>query len=75
MSAPSGLALFQENGTRKFLGSDSGSTNRPQQTFARAMTAATQNGSRGDLVLVRNFESKKEFTAVVVDEHRVQVRF
>jgi flagella basal body P-ring formation protein FlgA len=36
---------------------------------------ATQNGGRGDLVLVRNLESKKEFTAVVVDENRVQVRF
>jgi flagella basal body P-ring formation protein FlgA len=36
---------------------------------------ATQNGGRGDLVLVRNQESKREFTAVVVDENRVQVRF
>jgi flagella basal body P-ring formation protein FlgA len=36
---------------------------------------AIQNGGRGDLVLVRNLDSKKEFTAVVVDENRVQVRF
>jgi flagella basal body P-ring formation protein FlgA len=36
---------------------------------------ATQNGGRGDLVLVRNQDTKKEFTAVVVDENRVQVRF
>jgi flagellar basal body P-ring formation protein FlgA len=36
---------------------------------------AVQNGGRGDLVLVRNLDSKKEFTAVVVDENRVQVRF
>jgi flagella basal body P-ring formation protein FlgA len=36
---------------------------------------AIQNGGRGDLVLVRNLESKKEFTAVVVDENHVQVRF
>ena len=36
---------------------------------------AIQNGGRGDLILVRNLESKKEFTAVVVDENHVQVRF
>ncbi len=36
---------------------------------------ATQNGGRGDLVLVRNPDSKKEFTGVVVDDNRVQVRF
>ena len=36
---------------------------------------AVQNGGRGDLVLVRNIDSKKEFTAVVVDENRVQVHF
>ena len=36
---------------------------------------AVQNGGRGDLVLVRNLDSKKEFTAVVVDENRVQVHF
>jgi flagella basal body P-ring formation protein FlgA len=36
---------------------------------------AIQNGGRGDLVLVRNLDSKKEFTAVVVDENHVQVRF
>lgn len=36
---------------------------------------ATQNGGRGDTVLVRNQDSKREFTAVVVDENRVQVRF
>jgi flagella basal body P-ring formation protein FlgA len=36
---------------------------------------AIQNGGRGDPVLVRNLDSKKEFTAVVVDENRVQVRF
>jgi len=36
---------------------------------------ATQNGAKGDTVLVRNLESRKEFTAVVVDENRVQVRF
>ena len=36
---------------------------------------AVQNGGRGDLVLVRNLDSKKEFTAEVVDENHVQVRF
>jgi flagella basal body P-ring formation protein FlgA len=36
---------------------------------------AIQNGGRGDLVLVRNLETKKEFTAVVVDESHVQVHF
>jgi flagella basal body P-ring formation protein FlgA len=36
---------------------------------------AIQNGGRGDLILVRNIDSKKEFTAVVVDENRVLVRF
>lgn len=36
---------------------------------------ATQNGGRGDSVLVRNLDSRKEFTATVVDENRVQVRF
>ncbi|MDD2765214.1 MAG: flagellar basal body P-ring formation chaperone FlgA [Opitutaceae bacterium] len=36
---------------------------------------AMQNGGRGDAVLVRNPESRKEFTAVVVDEGRLQVSF
>ena len=36
---------------------------------------ATQNGGRGETVLVRNLESRKEFPAIVVDDDRVQVRF
>src|SRR5260370_27275141 len=47
--APSGLAFLQEKATRFSLGSDSGRTNRPQQTLARAMTAEAQNGSRGEM--------------------------
>src|SRR5258708_36749912 len=47
--APSGLAFFQEKAPRLSLGSDSGSTNRPQQTLAKAMKAEAQNGSRGEM--------------------------
>ncbi|HYC72676.1 MAG TPA: flagellar basal body P-ring formation chaperone FlgA [Opitutaceae bacterium] len=36
---------------------------------------ALQNGARGEAVTVRNLESRKDFTAFVVDENRVQVRF
>jgi flagella basal body P-ring formation protein FlgA len=36
---------------------------------------AIQNGGRGDLVLVRNLDSNKEFTGVVVDKNQVEVRF
>ena len=36
---------------------------------------AMQNGAQGEAVQVRNLESKKEFTAFVIDENRVQVRF
>src|SRR6202051_1981630 len=49
LRAPSGLAFFQEKGTRLSLGSDSGRTNKPQQTLARAMKAEAQNGSRGEM--------------------------
>jgi flagella basal body P-ring formation protein FlgA len=36
---------------------------------------ALQNGTRGDLVTVRNLESHKDVTALVVDEGHVEVRF
>ena len=36
---------------------------------------ALQNGALGDLVAVRNLDSRKEFTAFVTHENRVQVRF
>ncbi len=36
---------------------------------------AMENGGRGDLVTVRNPDSHKDFSALVVDENRVQVRF
>ena len=36
---------------------------------------ALQNGAAGDIVTVRNLESKKDITAQVVAENRVQVRF
>ncbi len=36
---------------------------------------AMENGAQGDTVTVRNPESLKNFTAIVVDENRVQVRF
>lgn len=36
---------------------------------------AMDNGAQGDTVTVRNPESQRKFAAVVVDEHRVQVRF
>ena len=34
-----------------------------------------QNGGQGDYVTVRNPDSKKDFSAYVIDENRVQVRF
>lgn len=36
---------------------------------------AMQNGAQGEAVTVRNIESRKDFTAFVVDENHVQVRF
>lgn len=36
---------------------------------------ALQSGGQGEAVLVRNPESKRDFTAFVVDENRVEVRF
>lgn len=36
---------------------------------------ALQNGAQGDAVTLRNMESRKDFTAFVIDENRVQVRF
>ncbi len=36
---------------------------------------AMENGGRGETVTLRNPESRKNFSAVVVDENRVQVRF
>src|SRR5271169_1063181 len=49
LSAPRGLAFFHWNGTRLSLGSDSGSTNRPQQTLASARKADAQKGARGEM--------------------------
>lgn len=36
---------------------------------------AMENGAQGDTVTVRNPESRKDFSALVIDENRVQVRF
>ena len=36
---------------------------------------ALENGAEGDMVTVRNQESRRDFAAMVVDENRVQVRF
>jgi flagella basal body P-ring formation protein FlgA len=36
---------------------------------------AMENGAQGDVVTVRNPESRKDFAAQVIDENRVQVRF
>jgi len=36
---------------------------------------AMQNGAEGEVVTVRNPDSRKDFSAFVVDENRVQVRF
>jgi flagellar basal body P-ring formation protein FlgA len=36
---------------------------------------ALQNGAQGEAVIVRNQDSRRDFTAFVVDESRVQVRF
>lgn len=36
---------------------------------------ALSNGAQGEAVTLRNLESRKDFTAFVVDENRVQVRF
>ncbi|MFZ5495099.1 MAG: flagellar basal body P-ring formation chaperone FlgA [Verrucomicrobiota bacterium] len=36
---------------------------------------ALQNGVQGEAVTLRNLESRKDFTAFVIDENRVQVRF
>jgi flagella basal body P-ring formation protein FlgA len=36
---------------------------------------ALQNGAQGEAVTLRNLESRKDFTAFVIDENRVQVRF
>lgn len=36
---------------------------------------ALQNGAQGEAVTLRNLESRRDFTAFVIDENRVQVRF
>jgi flagella basal body P-ring formation protein FlgA len=36
---------------------------------------ALENGAQGDTVTVRNPESRKDFSALVIDENHVQVRF
>jgi flagella basal body P-ring formation protein FlgA len=36
---------------------------------------AMQNGAQGEAVTLRNLESRKDFTAFVIDENRAQVRF
>jgi len=36
---------------------------------------ALQNGAQGEAVTLRNLESRKDFTAFVIDENRAQVRF
>ncbi|MCX6945752.1 MAG: flagella basal body P-ring formation protein FlgA [Opitutales bacterium] len=36
---------------------------------------ALENGAQGDTVTLRNPESHKDFSALVIDENHVQVRF
>jgi flagella basal body P-ring formation protein FlgA len=36
---------------------------------------ATRSGALGEVVVVRNLESKREFSAEVIDENKVRVRF
>jgi flagella basal body P-ring formation protein FlgA len=36
---------------------------------------ALENGAKGEIVTIRNPESRRNFSALVVDENRVQVRF
>ncbi len=36
---------------------------------------AMQNGAQGEAVTVRNLDSRRDFTAIVVDENHVQIRF
>jgi flagella basal body P-ring formation protein FlgA len=36
---------------------------------------AMENGAQGDVITVRNLDSKKNITAFVIDENHVQVRF
>jgi flagella basal body P-ring formation protein FlgA len=43
--------------------------------FVTLKALAMENGARGETVTLRNPESRRNFSAVVVDENRVQVRF
>jgi flagella basal body P-ring formation protein FlgA len=36
---------------------------------------AKQNGAQGEAVTMMNLESRKDFTAIVIDENHVQIRF
>jgi flagella basal body P-ring formation protein FlgA len=36
---------------------------------------ALENGAAGDLIRLRNVESRKDFNAQVLNENKVQVRF
>lgn len=45
------------------------------QLFVSMKGVAMQNGAQGEVVTVRNPDSKKDFSAFVIDENRVQVRF
>lgn len=45
-------------------------------TLSISMKAlAMQSGAQGDAVTIRNIESHKDFTAIVVDENHVQIHF
>lgn len=43
--------------------------------FVTLKALAMENGAQGEVVTLRNPESRKNFSAVVIDENRVQVRF
>ena len=45
------------------------------QLIVMMKALAMQNGAKGEAVTVRNLDSRKDFTAFVIDENRVQVRF
>jgi flagellar basal body P-ring formation protein FlgA len=36
---------------------------------------AVRNGALGEIVTIRNLESKRDFSAEVIDENKVRVRF
>ena len=47
-----------------------------QLMLAISMKAlAMENGAKGDLIKLRNLESRKEFSGQILNENRVQIHF